>query len=207
LIREAKYYRIPAELNEPSAENSFGICFERGIGVHSNLILAVRYYKRAVENSDLDGVNNLKFCLEHSFGAKQEFAAVAECYKSDRDHGHSEADLNYRCGLRILGHWDVPDQSSRIVDSRSLDDHLVHLFIVCLKEPNINPELIASIQGLKATMPNGPRLTSERIGGKFSSSSIMKLEADSNGCLMMVQTSPDSLITERILHDLAFLKK
>jgi serine/threonine protein kinase len=49
-------------------------------------------------------------------------------------------------------------------------------------------------------------LTAEWIGGKFSSLSIVSLEADSDGRLMAVKTSPDNVIIERIQHDLAFLK-
>jgi hypothetical protein len=44
-IRAATDHRLSAELNELSAENSFGIFLERGIGVHSNLNLAGRYHK------------------------------------------------------------------------------------------------------------------------------------------------------------------
>jgi TPR repeat protein len=158
LIWAAKYYRMSAELNEPSAENSFGICLERGTGVHSNLIHGARYYKRAAEHGDPDGANNLGFCLEHGIGVKQDIEAAAECYKFAHNNGHLEADLNHRRCLRILGQWDVPDRSSRIVDSRPLDDHFAHLFMDCLKDPNMNPVLIAFIQRLK-TMPSGPRLT------------------------------------------------
>jgi hypothetical protein len=88
-----------------------------------------------------------------------------------------------------------------------LDDHFAHVFIDCLKDPNRNRELISSILRLKATMPSFPRLTEEWIGRKVSSSSIVSLEADSDGRLMAVKTSPDQLIIERIQHDLAFFKK
>jgi TPR repeat protein len=39
-IRAARYYRRSAELKNAAAENSFGICLVRGIGVHSNAALA-----------------------------------------------------------------------------------------------------------------------------------------------------------------------
>jgi TPR repeat protein len=139
-------------LNEPSAANSFGICLERAIGVHSNLILAACYYKRAAGHDDPDGANILGFCLEHNFRVKPDIEAAAECYKFAHENEHSEADLNYRRCFRILGHWDIPDRSSRIVDSRALDDHFAHFFIDCLKNPNMNPELVDSIERLKATM-------------------------------------------------------
>jgi TPR repeat protein len=78
LIRAAKYYHLSAESNEPSAENSFAICLERGIGVHSNLFLAARYYKRSDEHGHHDSINNLGFCLEHGRGVKQDIETAAE---------------------------------------------------------------------------------------------------------------------------------
>jgi TPR repeat protein len=36
-IRATKYYHLAAEFNNADAQNSFGICLERGIGVQSNL--------------------------------------------------------------------------------------------------------------------------------------------------------------------------
>jgi serine/threonine protein kinase len=56
-------------------------------------------------------------------------------------------------------------------------------------------------------MPRGPGLIAEWIGGKFSSSSIVSLEADSDGRLTAVKRSRNNVIIERIQHDLAFLKK
>jgi TPR repeat protein/serine/threonine protein kinase len=185
LIRAAKYYCLSAELNEPSAENSFGICLERGIGVHTNLTLAAHYYQRAAAHGDPDGANNFGFCLEHGRGVEQNIEAAAECYKFARDHRHSEA---------------VLDRSSKIADSRPLDDHLAHLFIDCLKDPNVSPELIHSIQRLKATMPSGPKLTVKAIADKLrcETSSHVKLTVDSNGNLTVVKTVSDPHPIERI---------
>jgi TPR repeat protein len=106
---------MSAELKEPSAENSFGICLERGIGVHSNPMLAARYYQRAADHGDPDGANNLRFCLEHGIGVKQNIESAADCYKFARDHGHPEGELNYRRCLRLLGDWEVPDRSSGLL--------------------------------------------------------------------------------------------
>jgi TPR repeat protein len=160
LIGAAKYYRKSAEFDEPSAENRFGICLEGGIGVHSNLILAARYHQRAAAHGNSDGFNNLGFCLEHGIGVEQDIEAAAEWYRFAHNNGHLESELKCLHCLRILGHWHVPDRSSWIVDSRPLDDQNAHLFIDCLKDSNINSELIGSIQPLKSTMPNGPRLRS-----------------------------------------------
>jgi TPR repeat protein len=76
-------------LNEPSAENNFGICLERVIGVHANPVFAARYYQKAAEHGDPDGANYLGFCLEHGRGVKQDIEAAAECDKFARNHGQS----------------------------------------------------------------------------------------------------------------------
>jgi TPR repeat protein/serine/threonine protein kinase len=197
LNRAAKYYRLSAELNNAMAENSFGICLEHGIGVHSNKALAVLYYKRSALHGDPDGANNLGFCLEHGRGVKQDIEAAVECYKFARDHGHPEGDLNYRRCLRILDRWDVPDRSSKIADHLPSDDYFFHLFANNVKDPKARPEIIASIERLKSTVPIGVKVKSEWIGGKLwdSSTSKVKLIADSDGKLTALKTlSSESVI-------------
>jgi serine/threonine protein kinase len=207
LIRAAKYYRMSAELNEPSAENSFGIWLERGIGVHSSPILAARYYQRAAGHGNPDGANNLGFCLEHGRGVEQDFRSAAECYKFARDHGHSEAELNYRRCLRILGCWDIPDRSSQIVHSRPVNDNFTHLFIDCLNDSDLSPEIISSIEGLKETIPDCPGFTAKLVGGKLFPSSVVSLEADSDGRLMAVKSAGSSVPIERVKRDVGILKR
>jgi hypothetical protein len=117
--------------------------------------------------------------------------------------------LNYRHCLRILGHWDVPNRSFRIADSRPVDDHFTHLFIDCLKDPDGSPELISSIQQLKATMPGCPGLGAKWVGGKlFSMSrlSVVNLEEDSHGRLMAVKSVSDPLAIEWVKRDVEILK-
>jgi hypothetical protein len=189
---------LAAELNEPSAENSFGICLERGIGVHSNLELAVRYYQRAAAQGHPDGANNLGFCFEHGRGIKQDIEAAAEFSKFARDHGHPDGDLNYRRCLRILGHWDVPDRSSQIADSRPSDDNLSRLFVECLKDPDTNPELVFSIQRL-LSISSGPKKTPEWVDNKMTSwlSSNVRLMEEFDGSLIVVKSPKTQSAVER----------
>jgi TPR repeat protein len=207
-IRAAKYYCLSAELNEPSAENSYGICLERGIGVQSNLTLAAHYYQRSAAHGDSDGANNLGFCLEHGRGVKQNIESAAECYKFASDHGHPEGELNYRRCLRILGQWTVPDRSSRIADSRPLDDHFTHLFIDCHDDPNASPELIDSIERLKPSIKNSPGVTAKLVWGELGcgDSGIVTLAAESKGNLIAVKTSSNSRIIEMIRREVTVLK-
>jgi TPR repeat protein len=64
-LRPAKSDHAAADLNHGAAQNGFGICLGRGIGVHPNLALAVEYSQRAAHNGHLDGANTVGFCLEH----------------------------------------------------------------------------------------------------------------------------------------------
>jgi TPR repeat protein len=121
-VRAAKYYRMAAELRNPSAQNSFGIFLERGIGVRSNQALAAHYFEQSAVGGDPDGANNLGFCLEHGRGVRQNIAVAAEWYKFARDHGHPEGEVNYQRCLRLLGQWTIPDRSTRIVDDPRPDD-------------------------------------------------------------------------------------
>jgi TPR repeat protein len=60
-VRAAKYYRLSAELNNAAAQNSFGICLERGIGLQSNLVLAAHYYQQSALHPEAD--LNYRRCL------------------------------------------------------------------------------------------------------------------------------------------------
>jgi TPR repeat protein len=143
-------------LNHPSAENSLGICFERGIGVAPDIALATRYYQRSVAHGNPDGANNLGFCLEHGCGVKQNIHAAAQCDKFARDHVHPEGALNYRRCLRILGRWDGSDHSSHPSEWFSIDSDLARPFIDALDNPTstygASQELLSSIWRLKAQM-------------------------------------------------------
>jgi TPR repeat protein len=147
---------MAAKLNDPSAENSFGVCLERGIGVQLNLPLAARHYQRSAAHGDPHGANNLGFCLEHGRGVKQDIEAAARCYKFASDHGHPEGQINYRRCLRILGQWDGSDRSTCTSNSASADMSWSAPFIACLDDCDASVELVASLERLKAEMA-GPR--------------------------------------------------
>jgi serine/threonine protein kinase len=120
LDRAAKFYRLSAEKGNAAAQNSFGICLERGTGVRKNLLLAAQYYRRAAQQGHLDGANNFGFCLEHGRGVQQNFELAADYYKFAADRGHPEAKLNRARTLRLLGQWEPPDRSSEAVSHSPL---------------------------------------------------------------------------------------
>jgi hypothetical protein len=100
--------------------------------------------------------------------------------------------LNYRRCLRILGRWTVPDRSSWIADSRPSDDHFARLFVDSPKDPDTNPELIASIQQL-VSISNDLQLTPETVDSKLTPEPfpIVTLRAKSDVSLIIVK-SPKS---------------
>jgi TPR repeat protein len=122
-------------MKNASAENSFSICMERGIGVHKNLFLAAQYYQRAAQQGHLDGANDFGFCLEHGRGVRQNIEMAAEYYKFASDHGHLEAKLNCDRCLHLLGSWEPPDRSSDFVSHPPSVDFLRKLFGDFLDNP------------------------------------------------------------------------
>jgi hypothetical protein len=87
---------------------------------------------------------------------------AADYYKFATDHGHSEADINYRRCCRLLGRWDPPDRSSDVSSHRLSRDTLAEALIACLQEPAHFdaefPDLIAAIERLKRSMNSLPIL-------------------------------------------------
>jgi hypothetical protein len=200
---------LAAELNEPSAENSFGICLERGIGVCSNVTLAVRYYKRAAAHGDPDGANNLGFCLEHGRGVKQDIHAAVECYKFAHDHGHPEGELNYRRCLRVLERWTAPDRSSRISDHSTTVDSLTRLFLGPLENPKVRSEFADSIKQLKSLTKVGRAPRTEwatEILAKDGYTTVT-LEIEPDEVLTAVKTAKYPTGKEEIQREVAILKR
>jgi serine/threonine protein kinase len=116
--------------------------------------------------------------------------------------------LNYRRCLRILGQWTVPNRSSEIDDRLNKDDHFADLFLNCLNDPNLNPQLIASLQQLKDIRTNNPSVTVKWKGGLLveGSSSDVMFEEDSNGSLRVIKAAVDFEGNELIRKEIAVLK-
>jgi hypothetical protein len=215
MFRAAKYYRLSADMKNASAENSFGICLERGIGVQKNLFLAAQYYHRAAQQGHPDGANNFGFCLEHGRGVEQDIEMAAEYYKFASDHGHSEAKLNHKRCLRLLGSWEPPDRSSDIVSHPPSVDFLCKLFGDFLENPkpldDDDRRLLSSFDRLRTPteMPVISRsLTVEWVLDEIGSgdSSVVKLSFDSKSKLTAVKTSSNPKYAKLIQRESAILK-
>jgi hypothetical protein len=48
-----------------------------------------------------------------------------------------------------------------------VDDDFSYLFIDCLKDPDLSPELITLIEGLKTTLPSCRMLRVKCVGGRL----------------------------------------
>jgi hypothetical protein len=77
-------------LTEFVGRNSFGICLERGFGVHKNQRLAVQCYLRTAKQGHPNSANHFEFCFEHGRGVQQNIEMAAEYYKFASDQGHPE---------------------------------------------------------------------------------------------------------------------
>jgi TPR repeat protein len=126
--RATKYYRMGAEKGNAAAQNSFGICPERGIGAHKNLSFAAQFYRRAADQGHADGENNFGFCLEHGRGVRQNFEMALDYYRFAADRGHPEAKLNCARCLRLLGRWEPPDRFSNSISHPPSRHHLSEIF-------------------------------------------------------------------------------
>jgi hypothetical protein len=198
---------LAAELGHAAAENSFGICLERGIGVQSNIALAAQYYQRSANHGNADGANNTGFCLEHGRGVGADIGLAAQYYKLAANRGHPEGTLNYRRCLRLLGRWEGTDRSSDVSCHRPVRDDLANAFIACLGDPaqfdSDSADLIWSIERLKrsrigaAPLPAAAEALIE-IGRGVSF--VVRLERDRDGSLTAVKrprVTAGSLLLER----------
>jgi hypothetical protein len=64
-------------LDYDAAENSFGICLKRAIGVQRNVALASQCYQRSGNHGHFNGANNFGFCFQHGHGVPQNVAITA----------------------------------------------------------------------------------------------------------------------------------
>jgi hypothetical protein len=187
---------LAADLGNAAAQNSFGVCLERGIGVKSNLALAARYYRRSAAQGNSDGANNFGFCLERGRGVNENIEAAAECYAFAAECGHPEGELNYRRCLRILGRFES-DRSSRVSNQSQSDHFLTKLFLDCLNDSEAidraHPETIASIQRLNdsiAPRTNGPGQSAVFVT-ETALTKVVKLVENSDGNWEIVKSAVD----------------
>jgi TPR repeat protein len=212
LVRAATYYRIAAEFGNASAQNSFGVFLERGIVFRSNQSLAAHYFELSARQGDSEGANNLGFCLEHGRGVRQDIKSAAEWYRFAADHNHPEGEMNYQRCLRLLGHWNVPDRSSRISDHPQSDD-LARLFIACVDEEDLisadraNADLVASIERLKEQSIEWARPQAEWDGWELArGNSIVMLTKDSEVQFTAVKSARALGVEESIQREINILK-
>jgi hypothetical protein len=144
-------------MKNAAAQNSFGICLERGIGAHKNRSLAAQFYRSAADQGHADGANNLGFCLEHGRGVEQDFEMAAEYYGFASEHGHPDAKFNRARCMRLLGQWEPPDCSSDAVSHPPSPDRLAEIFRPFLQNPGPLDDderlLPSSLRRIKTTSP------------------------------------------------------
>jgi hypothetical protein len=203
------------ELNDAAAQNSLGICLERGIGVHKNELLAAQYYQRAAQQGHPDGANNIGFCLDHGRGVEQNIEMASEYYKFAADCGHSEAKLNHNRCLRLLDQWKPPDRSSEIVSHSPSVDYLSKIFVDFLKDPtplnDDNRRLLNSFDKLRMptaipviSFSSKVEMTEYEIESRDSS--VVKLSLDSQSNLSVIKTSQNGDHAKLISREAFILK-
>jgi hypothetical protein len=202
-------------MNNGAAENSFGICIERGAGVPKNQVLAAHYYWRPVEHGHADGANNFGFCLEHGCGVQQNIEMALDYYRFAADHGYPEAKLNHSHCLRLLDRWEPTARSTEMVYNSPSPGCLSRIFRELFPNPDAltdeGRQFLNSIQQLKsrALMVGIPTLSDPVFPCQIPSgfSSTVKLSLDSKSNLIAVKTAKYQSYTELIRRETAMLKE
>jgi serine/threonine protein kinase len=202
-------------MENAAAQNSFGICLERGVGGCKNLSLAALFYRREAEQGHPDGANNFGFCLEHGRGVEQNFELAAQHYKFAADRGHPDAKANHARCLRLLGQWEPPDRSSRCVSHSPSADRLCGIFRDFLRNPEpLAPDerrLFRSLRRLKTAAPPLGIPASSAVAWipdetQSGVSSVVKLTTDSKSVLIAVKRSKTREWAELIRREAAILQ-
>jgi len=73
-----KWYRKAAEQNYAEAQNSLGVCYEKGQGVTKNQAEALKWFRKATEQNLAMAQYNLGICYEYGRGVAED---SVEAYK------------------------------------------------------------------------------------------------------------------------------
>jgi TPR repeat protein len=94
------YFKLAADQGSVCGEIEYARCFEFGMGVPSDLIVAAKYYKRASDHGSAVGQNQYALCLYFSKGLSQDLPEAAKYFKMAADQGHIMGQYNYATCLR-----------------------------------------------------------------------------------------------------------
>jgi TPR repeat protein len=90
----ALWYRVGADLGEPTAQSSLGILYVQGKGVAQDFIKAAFWDRKAADQGFPDAEYNLAFLYEQGQGVIQDYAKAGELFEKAGKQGIPEAVYN-----------------------------------------------------------------------------------------------------------------
>jgi TPR repeat protein len=94
-IKASEYFRIAASLGSVDGMNSYGWCFEHGLGVRRDAVEGAKWYKKAANEGYGLAQRHIGRCLENGIGVEIDLIRAMEYYKRAADQG----DVKARQGL------------------------------------------------------------------------------------------------------------
>lgn len=88
------WYRKAAELGNPWAQNSLGVCYEYGNGVEKNLDEAMAWYQKAAYKGLSRAQNNLGRYYKEGISVEKDLDKAVDWYQKAAEAGNSDAQNN-----------------------------------------------------------------------------------------------------------------
>lgn len=85
-----------AKSGNPKAQYDIAQCYDDGIGVSKNLLLAAYWYQRAAEQNFAPGQNGLGGCYFKGKGVPVDYEKAAYWFKKAADNGSAAGEINYK---------------------------------------------------------------------------------------------------------------
>lgn len=88
------FFLKSADLGNPVALTSLGVCYFNGNGTEQSYSKAIEYFQKACDLVNSDGLVNLALCYDNGDGVEQDCSKAIELYQKAADFENSEALLN-----------------------------------------------------------------------------------------------------------------
>lgn len=85
-----------AKRGNPKAQYDIAQCYDDGIGVAKNLLLAAYWYQKAAEQNYASGQNGLGGCYFKGKGVPVDYEKAAYWFKKAADNGSAAGEINYK---------------------------------------------------------------------------------------------------------------
>ena len=91
---EALWYHSGAEAGDPRAMFKLGLMYEKGIGVASDYVVAVRWYRAGADAAYGDAMGRLGWMYARGTGVPQDYVEAVRWYRASADMGSADAMFN-----------------------------------------------------------------------------------------------------------------